>query len=161
MDQNLARWIYQSVVKHFESTANGISLPYFVEGVHERTEANMRADHVEIRVTGPELKELSKGYYDVKVIINVLFTKNMTIRGADAFDIIQWTGVFSDVMLDPIQIYKAGTGAGDDGSLIGCLRVDKDRNAAVRVYHFGQLDKDTRIRQSEVDAEYGMTYQTP
>ena len=38
----------------------------------------------------------------------------------------------------------------------GCLIVKKTRNEAVRVYHFGQISKEDRIRQSEVDAVYGM-----
>jgi hypothetical protein len=120
----------------------------------------MQANHVELRVSGPELKEVSNGYYNVKVIVNFLFTKNMDEVSADAFDLIQWTGVFANEMLQPIPIYKKGDGLEDDGTLIGCLQVHKGRNEAVRVFHFGQLDKDTRIRQSEMDALYGMNFQS-
>jgi hypothetical protein len=160
MDKNLARWIFQSLASHFKSVADGITLLYFVEGIDERSNDTMQENHVELRVTGPELKEVSKGYYNVKVVVNFLFTKNMDEVGADAFDLIQWTGVFADEMLEPIPIYKKGSGVEDDGALVGCLQVHKGRNDAVRVFHFGQLDKDTRIRQSEVDAMYGMNYQS-
>lgn len=161
MDKNLARWIFQSVAKHFQSVANGISLPYFVEGVDERTVEEMRVSHVELRLTGPNLKEISNGYFHVDTVINFLFTKNMDEVSADAFDLIQWTGVFANVMLEPIPIYKKGTGAEDDGTLVGCLQVKDGKNDAVRVYHFGQLDKDTRVRQSEIDAVFFMDYTTP
>ncbi|MHC4301379.1 MAG: hypothetical protein ACYS7Y_29275 [Planctomycetota bacterium] len=161
MDKNLARWLFQSVASHFKSVADGISLPYFVEGIDERSEDTMRVDHVELRVTGPNLKEISNGFYNVDLVLNFMFTKNMDEVGADAFDLIQWTGVFADAMLDPIPIYKKGSGAEDDDSLVGCIRVKKGKNEAVRVYHFGQLDKDTRVRQSEIDAMYGMNYTTP
>ena len=161
MDQNLARWLFQSIAKHFESVASGISLPYFVEGIDERSDNTMREDHVELRVTGPTIQEISNGYFDIKVVVNCLFTKNMDEVGADAFDIIQWTGVFANVMLDPIPIYKKGVGVDDDDSLLGCLQVAKERNDEVKIYHFGQIDKDTRVRQSEVDAVYGMNYKTP
>ncbi len=161
MDKNLARWIFQSVAKHFQSVANGISLPYFVEGIDERSEDTMRVSHVELRVTGPEVKEVSKGYYKAKLIINFLFTKNMDEASADAFDLIQWTGVFAHEMLEPIPVYRKGTGPQDDDSLVGCIRVHEGRNEAVRIWHFGQLDKDTRVRQSEVDAVYGLEYITP
>lgn len=160
MDKNLARWIFQSVASHFESVANGISLPYFVEGIDERSNDTMRADHVELRVTGPTFKEVSKGYYNVDLVINFLFTKNMNIISADAFDLIQWTGVFADVMLEPIPIYRKGSGAEDDDTLVDCIQVKKGRHEAVRTYHFGQTDKDTRVRQSEMDAVYGMNYTT-
>lgn len=160
MDANLARWLFQSVASHFKSVADGISLPYFVEGIDERSEDMMRVDHVELRVTGPTFKEVSNGYYNVDMVINFMFTKNMDERSANAFDLIQWTGVFADAMLDPIPIYKKGSGVEDDDSLVDCIRVKKGRNEAVRVYHFGQLDKDTRVRQSEIDAVYGMNYST-
>ena len=160
MDKNLARWIFQSIASHFKSVADGISLPYFVEGIDERSDGTMRVSHVELRVTGPTLKEVSRDYYNVDVVINFMFTKNMDEVGADAFDLIQWTGVFADAMLEPIPIYKKGGGAEDDGSLIGCIQVKTGRHDAVRVYHFGQIDKDTRVRQSEVDALYGMNFKT-
>lgn len=160
MNENLARWIFQSVAKHFVATANGISLPYFVEGIDERSEDDMRASHVELRVTGPEVKELSNGYYHIKVVVNFLFTKEMEMSGADAFDLIQWTGVFAQKMMEVIPIYKKGTGADDDGSQIGCLRIDKGKNEMVRIFHFGQIKPDTRVRISEVDAVYSMDLST-
>ena len=159
MDENLARWIFQSLASHFNSVADGISLLYFVDVIDERYNDTMQENHVELRVSGPEMKEVSKGYYTIKVIVNFLFTKNMNEVSADAFDLIQWTGVFANAMLQPTPIYKKGDGLEDDGTLIGCLQVHKGRNEAVRVFHFGQLDKNTRIRQSEVDALYGMNYQ--
>lgn len=160
MDKNLARWIFQSIASHFKSVADGISLLYFVEGIDERTDDQMQADHVELRVTGPEVKEVSNGFFTVKVTINFLFTKNMDEASADAFDLIQWTGVFANEMLKPIPLYKKGTGVEDDGSLIGCIQVYKGKNDAVRVWHFGQLDPKTRVRQSEVDALFHMDYKT-
>lgn len=161
MDKNLARWIFQSLASHFKSVADGISLPYFVEGIDERSEDTMRVSHVELRVTGPESKEVSNGFYDLKVGVNFLFTKNMDEASADAFDLIQWTGVFANEMLEPIPVYKKGTGVEDDGTLLGCIQVHKGKNEAVRIWHFGQLDTNTRVRQSEVDAVYGFEYKTP
>jgi len=159
MDQNLARWIFQSLALHFKSTADGIPLLYFVEGIDERSNTTMQVDHVELRVTGPESKEVSNGFYSIKVHINCLFTKNMDEASANAFDLIQWTGVFAKMMLEPIPIYKKGPGAEDDDSLVGCLQAHKGRNEAVRIFHFGQLDRHTRVRQSEVDALYNMDHQ--
>jgi hypothetical protein len=160
MDKNLARWIFQSVAVHFQSTASGLSLPYYVEGIDEIDDDIMRADHVELRVTGPTIKEVSNGYFTIDVVINFLFTKTMEARDADAYSMMTWTGEFANVMLDPIAIYKLGTGVDDDGSLIGCLEVKKGSNEAVRIWHFGQLDRETRVNQSICDALYGMDYTT-
>ena len=160
MDKNLARWIFQSIAVHFQSTASGLSLPYYVEGIDEMDDDIQRANHVELRITGPIIKEVSNGYFTVDVAVNLLFTRQMDSRDADVYSLIQWTGEFANVMLDPIPIYKKGTGADDDGSLIGCIDVKKGDNEKVRVWHFGRLDKDTRINQSVVDALYGMDYKT-
>lgn len=158
MDENLARWIFASIAFHFKSVASGLNLPYFVEGVDERDESTMRVDHAELRVTGPFIKEISKGYYTVDVGVNFLLTQRMAIAGADAYAIVRWCGEFQHTMLEPVPIYKYGpdTLGVDDGSLIGCLVVKKGPNEAVRVFHFGQISKEDRIRQSEVDALYGM-----
>ena len=156
MDENLARWIYASIAFHFKSVASGLALPYFVDGIDERDESTQRVDHVECRVTGPFIKEHSKGWYTADVGINFLFTKQMAIAGADAYDIVRWTGAFMSVMLEPVPLYKYGPGGGDDSSLIGCLRCKKHRNEAVRIYHFGQISKEDRLKQSEVDALFGM-----
>lgn len=160
MDENLARWIFASVANHFQSVASGLLLPYFVEGVDERDGDTMRVDHVECRVTGPFIKEVSNNWHTVDVGINFLFMKQMSIAGADAYDIVRWTGKFMNVMLEPVPIYKYGPDLGDDDSLIGCLVVKKSRNEAVRIYHFGQISKEDRIRQSEIDALYGMELTT-
>ena len=157
MDENLARWIFASVAKHFETTATGLSLPYFVEGVDERSDDTMRADHVELRLTGPFGKEVSHNYWTVDVAVNVLFTAQMVMGGADAYNIMRWCGKFQSVMLDPIPVYQFNE---SPSTLVGCLTPKKNSADAVRVYHFGQLSKDDRIRQSEVDALYGMTLTT-
>jgi hypothetical protein len=59
-------------------------------------------------------------------------------------------------MLSPLPVYKNGEGDNDTGALIGCLRAKNERNYAVRVYHFGQVDSTDRIRQSEIDTIYEM-----
>jgi len=156
MDENLARWIFASVAKHFSTVASGLSLPYFVEGIDERDDTTQRVDHVECRVTGPSIKEVSRNWYKVEVGINFLMTKQMAIAGADAYDIVRWTGTFANAMLEPVPVYKYGPGTGDDKSLIGCLVIKKDRAEAVKIWHFGQISMEDRIKQSEVDALYGM-----
>ena len=154
MNENLSRWIFISVAKHFESTASGLSLPYYVEGIHERTDDWSRADHVELRITGPAVKEVSKNYFSIEVVINFLFTQLMDASCADVYNLQRWVGAFHALMVDPVPIYKYGTGVVDDQSLIGCLPPKSKSADAVRAYYFGQADKDTRVRQAELDAVY-------
>jgi hypothetical protein len=155
MNDNLVRWVFQSIAKHFQPIAVSLSLPYFVEGIDERSVETMQTNHVELRVSGPSIKEPSNGYYNVRAWINFLFTKNMDMRG-NAFDLDQWCGTFQDVMLAPVPIYKLGDGPDDTGQFVGCLRLRKNDTTRANVFHFGQIDKDTRVRQSIVDGEFEM-----
>jgi len=157
MDENLARWIFISIAKHFEPVASGISLPYFIEGIMERSEDDIWEDHVELRVTGPFTKEVSKDFYTVEVAINFLFTALMDMDGADAYRHLKWVGEFQKVMLEPVSIYKYGTGVDDDQTFIDCLRVKRNAADAVRSYLFGQISKDVRVTQAELDAMFEMT----
>ena len=157
MDENLARWIFISVAKHFEPVASGLSLPYLIEGIKERTEDEIWEDHVEMRMTGPFIKEQSRDFYTVEVAINFLFTALMDMDGADAYRHLKWLGEFQKVMLEPIPVYRFGVEVVDDQTLIDCLRVKKNAADAVRSYLFGQISKDVRINQAELDAMYELT----
>lgn len=148
--KKLPRWIFSSIVKHFETIANDNDIPYFVEGVDER-DSIMQQDHVEIRVTGPNIKEYPGNYYHVEVVVNFLFTSYMDMSG-NAYTLFDWCGILADEMNAPIPIYKYG----DGGALIDCLRVKKNKADSVKIYHFGQMSTTDRFRQSEIDALYEM-----
>jgi hypothetical protein len=154
--KNLPRWVFSSLASHFKTIADNNSIPFFVEGIDERESEDMRQSHVEFRITGPMVKEVSKEYYTVEVVVNALFTSLMELTGVNAYQIVNWCGVFAEEMHKPLPIYKYGDGPDDDGSLVGCLRVKKDAKDAVRVWHFGQISTVDRVRQSEVDATYEM-----
>lgn len=156
MNEHLARWVLISVIQYIETVASGLSLPVFVEGVDERTDDNQRVDRVELRLHGPNVSERSNNYWKIDVRINLGFIKHMDLASADAYDIVTWAGTFADALLDPIPIYKRGTGVDDDDSLVGCLTVRNREPEAVMTWHFGQKSKDDRLRESEVDALYDM-----
>jgi len=90
-----------------------------------------------------------------------MFTSLMDMAGS-AYELVQWCGVLQDAMLEPIPIYKYGDGPDDTGYLIGCLRVKDGKYDAVKLYHFGQMSRTERIRQSELDAifEFEVTNET-
>ena len=157
VERNLARWTFSSIAAHFAPVSTGLLLPYYVEGVDERTEAIVRASRTELRVTGPFVSETGPRVYRVDATVNILLTQQMAIAGAEAYAIVGWAGRFQRVMLSPIPIYKLGSGADDDGTLIGCLRV-AGPTGEVRIFHLGQISNTDRLRQSIVDAEYIMDW---
>ena len=133
-----------------------MSLTYFVEGLDERSPETMLHNHCEFRFTGPFIKEISVGYYRVEAIGNVVLTNLMEMSRENAYAIVTWAGAFQTAMLEPIPIYKYGTGPDDDGSFIGCMNIKKNKDNAVTVYHMGQIHKTDRIRQTIIDGEFDM-----
>ena len=67
------RWIFASTADYFKQAADGIELPILIEGIDEREAAKMRVnDHVEFRINGPAVSELSRGYFRLDMDVNLL-----------------------------------------------------------------------------------------
>ena len=151
------RWIFASTADYFKQVADGIELPILIEGIDEREAEKMRAnDHVEFRINGPAVTELSRGYFRLDVDVNLLLTSMMGGQTKNAYDIVEQAGVFLQAAGGPIPVFKYGEGPDDDESLLGCLTLRSGKRDAVRVIHFGQIGRDDRLRQSAVDARYRM-----
>lgn len=157
VNPNWARWAFASIATPFKKLAKDAGIPALMEGLDERTTEFMEAaNRVEIRMSGPFTKELSKDYYELGVDINVLFTSRYEANG-NQYDIIKIVGLFHEAMDNPIPILRYGDQAGDDESLVGCLLPRDGRNDAVRVFHFGQTDQTDRQKQVMIDARH-VTY---
>lgn len=155
------RWIFASTADYFKQTAAEIELPILIEGIDEREAEKMRAnDHVEFRINGPAVTELSCGYFRLDVDVNLLLTSMMGGQTRNAYDIVRHAGVFLQPAGGPIPVLKYGEGPDDDQSLLGCLTLRSGKRDAVRVIHFGQISRDDRIRQSAVDARYHLFLST-
>jgi len=150
LDQNLERWIIASVSKHFDDRRQGIAM--FIEG--QLRDTRTLKDFFELRIDGPYLTELSKGYWDVYIEINALVQASQD--QADYHRIYKTAGIVRAAFTNTIGIFKFGDGAGDDQSQIGCLTLlgDKEKRERIQVSHFGQVEPDTGIFQSTVEAHY-------
>ena len=158
---NWARWVFASVATFLRQVAQSQQLPVLVEGLDDRTTEFMEAtDRCEIRVTGPFTKELSHNYFQIEVVVNVLFLSRYEEQ-KNQYAIIQKMGVFHEAMDGAIAVYKYGNQPGDDEhTLVGCLSPVQGRSDAIRVMHFGQITPTDRIKQSMVDARYRMEIST-
>jgi len=154
MQENIARWITASVADYFKAKADGIPLPFLVEGVDERTGEDMTESHAELRVSGPFVKEVSKNYWRAHVDINVMLTSFMQMTRENAYDLNRWGGIFLAAMMVPIPIFRYGIGAGDDETLIGCLTQRKGFSEPARLISFGQISQVERVRQAVVDGKF-------
>jgi len=158
---NWARWVFASVATYLKQVANEQRLAVLVEGLDDRTTAIMEAtDRCEIRITGPFTKELSHNYFQIEVLVNVLFVSRYE-EEKNQYAIMQMIGVFHEAMDGAIAVYKYGSLEGDDEhELVGCLSPVQGRTDAIRVMHFGQVTPTDRIKQSMVDARYRMELST-
>jgi len=156
-DPNWARWVFASVATYLTEVAASNALPCLVEGLDERTSEFLAApDRCEIRITGPFTRELSHNYFQMEVVVNVLFTSTYG-EEKNQYAILKTVGAFHEAMDGAIAIYKYGDEPGDDEEeLIGCLSPGNKRSDSVRVLHFGQVDATTKVKQSMVDARYVM-----
>jgi hypothetical protein len=154
---NWARWVFASVATFLKQVAQQQQLPALVEGLDDRTTEVMEAtDRCEIRITGPFTKELSHNYFQIEVVVNVLFLSRYEEQ-KNQYAILQKIGVFHEAMDGAIAVYKYGKEPGDDEhALVGCLKPVQGRNDTIRVLHFGQVDPTDRLKQSMVDARYRM-----
>jgi hypothetical protein len=154
VNPNWARWAFASVATLMKQIAKEANIPALMEGLDERTTQFMEsATRVEIRMSGPFTKELSKDYYELGVDINVLFTSRYEANG-NQYDIITIVGKFHEALDNPIPLRRYGDQPGDDESLVTCLLPRTGRNDAVRVFHFGQTDQTDRQKQVMIDARY-------
>jgi len=155
------RWIFASAADYFKQAADGIELPILIEGIDEREAETIRAnDHVEFRLNGPAVTELSRSYFRLDVDVNLLLTSMMGGQTRNAYDIVRQAGVFLQAAAGPIPVFRWGEGLEDDQSSLGCLTLRSGLQDAVRVIHFGQISRDDRIRQSAVDARYHLFLST-
>ena len=158
---NWARWVFASVATYLKEVAADVEIPVLIEGLDERTTELMSAtDRCEVRITGPFTKEVSHDWFQIEVVVNVLFVSRYEEQ-KNQYAIIQKTGVFQEAMDGPIAVYKYGNGPDDDEhALVGCLTPVQGRNDAIRVMHFGQVTPTDRLKQSMVDARYRMELST-
>lgn len=156
-DLNWPRWVQASVADHFKLVAIAQGYPSLVEGIDERTTAFMEStDRLEIRVNGPFIKEQSAGYYHFEVSANILIMSHMGGQLPNAYSGVEMAGYMAQAASQPISIYKYGSGVDDDQSLIGCLTLRRGRDESVKVFHFGEVNREDRLRQFGVDVSLEM-----
>ena len=107
VNPNWARWSFASVATLLKKIAREAGIPALVEGLDERTTEFMEApQRVEIRMSGPYSREMSKDYYEVSLDINVLFTSRYEING-NQYDILVAVGKFHEALDHPIPLHAS------------------------------------------------------
>ncbi len=146
------KWIQASVARYFKAVANSNGYVSLVEELEERTTEFMESpQRLEIRMNGPFVRNASANYYLLDVDVNILIFSHMDSTEDNVYDGIDIAGVMAQAASEPIPVYQLGNLEGDDGSQLGCLTLSRD---GVKVFHFGELTRQDRLRQFSVDAGY-------
>lgn len=159
MNSNLPRWMFSSMAKHFSEVASPLSLNFHVTGVDEPEPGDFQADSALFRMDGPIAYQSAGGEEWYKVEIMILLTDIVRTTHDNAYDIYEWAGAFQASMLnDALQIFRYGDSGNpeNDGSLIGCLVPDPELKNNVRVFSYGQIDKDLRVLQVSVNGRFAL-----
>lgn len=162
MNSRLPKWMYASMSKHF-SDLTSASIPdvrFFVQGVDEPEFGDFQNDSALFRMDGPVAYQGSASAGDewFRVELMILLTDIVQTTKDNAYSIYDWAGIYQASMLDDaLQIFRYGDPAVDpqnDDSLIGCLQPDSSLANNVRIFSYGQIDKDLRIRQISINGRF-------
>lgn len=151
VNPNLTKWVLGSIAKYFQPIATNLGITYYVEGLDNYDSEKISEDRVEVRIYGPEIKEISAGSFKINITINIILSSFVNQTG-NKYTHFERCGEFVSAMSERIPITKIG----GDGSLIGCLTYKRTKDTAVKQFHFGLVTKDDLIKQSEFDCNYEM-----
>ena len=148
--RNINRWIFASVTEHFNN--NILDLHVYVEGF-ERTTRNV-TDFVEIRMNGPDVREVSRNYFCMYVEFNALIQS--TVVDSDKHRVHTDVGKVTEAFYKAIPVYKYGDGPDDDDSFLGCLILLQEGNDVLTIAHHGRIAIDSPLMQATVEGHYEM-----
>jgi hypothetical protein len=111
-------------------------------------------NRVEIRISGPFIREPSYGHFKIVAEANVMVTS--TYDKPNRYDFAKITGIFQEALNLPINIYRYGDEDIDDQSYVGTLVPRNNKADTIRVMNFGQYNTIERVRQAIVDTVYYM-----
>lgn len=164
-DASWPRWIFASVAHYFSELAGDNGLPLLIEHAADRQDSFSKAGiRVELRSTGPSIRELSRDYFHARVDVNLLFTSRYD---ADAYEILRFAGIFQEAMSVPIPLWNYGNQPGDYTDAdpesqvhLGCLLLVDGRNDSLRLLNFGQIEPVDKVKQTMLDGRYEVYFST-
>ena len=153
VNPNWTRWIVASLATYFGEIADVQNLPLLVDGIDERDAEKLRS-RVELRISGPFVREPSKDYFYVEVGVNLLLTDIMSDT-QNPYRLMSFLGAFQEAAAKTILLHKYGpTPAVDDQSYFGCLIPRGESKDASKTYQYGQVSVRDHVRQASIDTMY-------
>ncbi len=154
-DKNWDRWIFASVSKHFDDNKQGFKL--FIEG--NDYDLSTETNYFEFRMNGPMLREMSKDFWKLEIVVNILVVSKRDDRSIHT--IHSNVGIAAAAFTKCIPVFKYGSSDDDDRTIqLGVLELDTRGQLGIEISHFGQVGPDTKEMQSWVEGSYCMYLET-
>jgi hypothetical protein len=140
MDENLDRWIWASLTKHFDAYKQ--SYQFLPQG-YDRIE--QYSDSFQLRINGPKINNITNNYSEIEIGINMLVT---TIKDeTDDHKVHRLVGTIGKGFTNSIEIREYGD---NSNLLLGCFEL----NSEITITHFGAMENTTNVLQSTIEADY-------
>ena len=128
-------------------------LDLYIEGVDRRTDSE--ANYAELRYDGPHFDEISRGYWQVDIAIDVLVTSKLNDQNIYTLEINN--GAVLAAFTTDVPVFLYGDGPSDNPTTqLGCFSLCPRPDEPIRVTNFGQIQNDARFRQTSIEATYRM-----
>ncbi len=140
INPNMARWIRASIYKYYSEQFNGTKV-YFEGQTIDFSSSNF---WFEVRLNGPNANKINDAFFvEIDIMCSV---KN---QGSFLYKLDELIGKAQE-SFEPIVVKKYGDGAGNDGSTVGCLKLNGD----IDVNYWGLISTEVETRNASVVAPY-------
>ncbi len=146
LNQNWPRWVFASFSKWFYDLRQGVE--FFVEGEDQKTES--LENYFEFRMNGPVCTEISKDYWKLEAVINILIVSKQNVSSIHT--IHRNVGIAAAAFTKCVPMKKYG----DDSSQFGVMQLTTYEGEQIKISHIGQISPEVKVMQSMVQGYYCM-----
>lgn len=142
MNVNWPRWITASIYKHFDD--NKSTLEMYAEG--DQPQREPERNRFEVRITGPDIAEKTKGHFHLTCIIDVFVIS--VSNEADIYDPERNIGIVANIFSTMIPVYEYG----DGDAFLACLQRIED---PIRITRFPKAAGETNpLQRTSIESTY-------
>jgi hypothetical protein len=151
MNQHWPRWVFASFSKWFSDLRQGID--FFVEGEDQKTE-NL-TNYFEFRMNGPVCTEISKDYWKLEAVINILIVSKQNVTSIHTLH--RNVGIAAAAFTKCVPMKRYGnTPIVDDQAQFGVMQLTTYEGEQIKITHIGQINPEVKAMQSMVQGYYCM-----
>lgn len=151
LNQHWPRWVFASFSKWFQDLRQGVD--FFVEG-EDRDTDNLQ-NYFEFRMNGPVSTEISKNYWKLEAVVNILVVSKQDLRSIHTIHTNVGIAAAAFTKCLPMKRY-GNTGIWDDQETFGVMQLTTYEGEAIKITHIGQINPEVKAMQSMVQGYYCM-----